>query len=247
MLGPKALSHQKVLVTGATRGIGLSIVKAFVRGGADVVGTGRSPKDLRAVRKVLGSGFCGKQVDFSSAGSLKRFCEWVLHQDFTVLVNNAGTNQISAIGKLSQDDWEELLKVNLTAPILLSRATSGGMAARRYGRIVHISSIWGLVGKPGRAAYAATKSALLGLTRAMALDLAGKNVLVNSVCPGFTDTELTRRILAPGELALIARSIPLGRIARPDEIASVVLFLASPDNTYMTGQYVVVDGGYTIQ
>ena len=241
------LQDQTVLITGATRGIGLAAAEAFVQQGARVIGTGRKKQDLDKVRQKLGPAFIGYVVDFTRPNSYNRFRIWLKKQSISVLINNAGINKIDDIRDLSSKDWDRLLQVNLTVPTLLSSWLSRPMAERGYGRIVHVGSIFGLVSRAKRDAYSATKAGLLGLTHAMALDLASDNVLVNTVCPGFTDTELTRTILSPVEFNELEQAVPMKRMARPAEIAKAILFLGSPDNSYMTGQTLTVDGGFIAQ
>ena len=140
-----------------------------------------------------------------------------------------------------------MLQVNLVAPLRLIRGLAPGMVARGYGRIVNLSSIWGQVSRPRRVTYALTKSGLNGLTRTLAVELAAHNVLVNAVAPGYVNTELTRQNNSPQEIDAICQTIPARRLAEPAEIAEVVAFLCSEKNSYITGQTIVVDGGFTCQ
>jgi 3-oxoacyl-[acyl-carrier protein] reductase len=140
-----------------------------------------------------------------------------------------------------------MMQVNLTAPALLAQGLVGGMRARRWGRIVNVSSVFSQVTKEKRAAYSSSKAGLNGLTRTLAVELGPDNILVNSIAPGYVDTELTKRNNPPQDLAAIARTIPLRRLAQTDEIARCAAFLCSEDNTYLTGQTIVVDGGFTCQ
>ena len=162
-----------------------------------------------------------------------------------ILVNNAGVNPLASLIELSDDDLRETLEVDLVAPIRLARALAPGMAERGWGRIVHISSVWGVVSKPRRFAYTVAKTGLIGATRAMAVELGPSGVLVNAVAPGFVATDMTVQNNAPQELAAIAAGLPLRRMAEPTEIAEVVVFLASGRNTFVTGQVIVADGGYS--
>jgi 3-oxoacyl-[acyl-carrier protein] reductase len=164
-----------------------------------------------------------------------------------ILVNNAGINVIEGIDRLKKENWDDIIKVNLSGPMTLVKELCGNMKKKRWGRILNISSIWGVVGKEKRNSYAASKTGLIGLTRSLALDLAPYNILVNALCPGFTSTELTSASLSKSEMNKLSSEIPLKRFARVDEIAKSAIFLCSSLNSYITGQHVVVDGGYTIR
>lgn len=165
--------------------------------------------------------------------------------DFAVLVNNAGINKIGHLAEYDSADFGRIQQINVWAPFMLCRAVVPGMRKKRFGRIVNITSIWGVVSKAGRSAYSASKFGLFGLSRALALEVAADNILVNCVAPGVVDTELTRGVLGEKAIAELLDRVPLGRMAQPDEIARYVRFLASEENTYMTGQNIIVDGGFT--
>ena len=165
--------------------------------------------------------------------------------EIDVLINNAGVNKIDSIQDVAEDDWDWINNVNLRGPFLLTRAVSKIMKNQGYGRMVNIASIFGVVSKAKRAAYSTTKWGLVGFTKAVALDLAPNNILVNAVSPGFVDTELTRRILGEKEIEKLVDTIPQKRLADAGEIAKTVVFLSSHHNTYITGQNIIVDGGFT--
>jgi len=162
-----------------------------------------------------------------------------------VLVNNAGINPLASLDELTDDDLRATLEVDLVAPVRLARALAPGMAARGWGRIVNIASVWGVVTKPRRFAYTVAKTGLLGATRAMAVELGARGVLVNAVAPGFVATDLTLQNNTAEELTAIADGLPLRRLADPAEIAELVVFLSSERNTFVTGQVIVADGGYS--
>lgn len=236
---------QSALVTGGTRGIGAAIVEALADAGATVIATGRDPA---ATQRNDASGrerVRYEVVDFADSDATEAFAQRMAERSISVLVNNAGINRIALAGDVGMDDWDRIQRVNLRAPMLLCRAIAPTMAARGYGRIVNIGSIFGHVSRSKRVSYSTSKFGLFGLTRAVALDYASRNVLVNVLGPGFVDTELTRSVLSNEEQAQLAASVPMGRFARVDEIAKAVLFLASAHNTYLTGQNILVDGGYT--
>ncbi len=215
------------LVTGASRGIGASIAEALRGQGVCVLAPPR------------------EELDLSSAASIAAYVDHAACRDVDILVNSAGINVLGSLEQISDLDWARMFQVNLTAPRALLQAVAPGMRGRRWGRVVNISSIYALVTRERRVSYSSTKAALLGLTRAAAVELAQHGILVNAVCPGFVETALTRQNNTTEELAEIARSIPLGRLAHVEDIASVVAFLCSEENRYLTGQALVVDGGFT--
>ena len=238
-----------VLVTGASRGIGAAIAMAFEAAGASLLLTGTNQNEIDELNQRNAQQ--GKQhvrwlqADFSSAASTTSFLEVIAqYPPIHVLINNAGTNRISLIDEVSAEDLDMLLSVNLRAPLLLCKSVSRAMKQMNYGRIVNIASIWSVVTKPGRVVYSATKSGLAGMTRSVAVDLAPYGILVNALSPGFVNTELTNTTLSEEERECIAGQVPLGRFAEPEEIARMVLFLSSKMNSYLTGQNIVVDGGF---
>lgn len=241
---------QTVLVTGATRGIGAAIASAFKDSGASLILTGTHKKQIDDLNRSNVQQ--GKEhvrwlhADFSSAQSTALFLKSIEEiEPIHVLINNAGTNRISQIDQVFAEDIDSLLSINLRAPLLLCKSICPAMKKMHYGRIVNIASIWSIITKPGRAVYTATKSGIAGMTKAAAADLAPYGILVNAVSPGFTNTELTKTSLSPEECEDISNKVPMGRFAEPAEIARTVLFLSSGLNTYITGQNLVVDGGYT--
>ncbi len=230
-----------VLVTGGTRGSGAAIAKQFRANNANVIATGTNTDGLKIDNKIK-----YKTLDFSSEESTDIFIRFLNDlPTVDVLINNAGINKVDQISEINKDDWDLLNKINLRGPFLLTKAVSKIMKKNRSGHIINISSIFGVVSKSGRTSYSSTKSGLIGLTKAVALDLAPFNIVVNSVSPGFVDTELTRKILNASEINEIEKTIPQKRFASPDEIAKIVILLSSEHNTYINGQNIIIDGGYT--
>jgi NAD(P)-dependent dehydrogenase (short-subunit alcohol dehydrogenase family) len=214
------------LVTGASRGIGAAVAAELVVQGYKVLMPSRADLDLES--------------DASVTAYLAD-----LDQPVDILVNNAGINRIAMLENISSTDLHDTLQINLLAPFRLTQVLAPQMKNRRYGRIVNISSLLSVVSREGRTSYTMSKIALNGMTRSLAVELAPFNVLVNAVAPGYVMTDLTRQNNSQTEIERISKSIPIQRLAEPDEIAKVVVFLCSEGNTYLTGQTIVVDGGYT--
>ena len=233
------MGRKKALVTGGTRGIGAATARARLESGHEVVVSGKSSGGQAP------EGCEYLSSDFSDSSQLRAFAARIAGMDFAVLVNNAGINKIGPLAEYDPADFGRIQQINVWAPFMLCRAVVPGMRKKRFGRIVNITSIWGVVSKAGRSAYSASKFGLFGLSRALALEVAADNILVNCVAPGVVDTELTRGVLGEKAIAELLDRVPLGRMAQPDEIARYVRFLASEENTYMTGQNIIVDGGFT--
>ncbi|OGQ05094.1 MAG: dehydrogenase [Deltaproteobacteria bacterium RIFCSPLOWO2_01_44_7] len=232
---------KKALVTGGTRGIGFAIAEALLKAGYEVSVTGTDPSG----KGPKGSSYFA--CDFSDLSVMEKFAKEIAEMKWDVLVNNAGINKVGPIPDYNPKDFETIQQVNLTAPFLLCQAVLPGMCQRRYGRIVNITSLFSVVSREGRFAYSASKSGLAGMTRALALEAAKDNVLINCVAPGFIDTDLSQHVLGEKGMQEVALKIPMKRLAKPSEIAAWVRFLVSDENTYMTGQNIVIDGGYTCE
>jgi NAD(P)-dependent dehydrogenase (short-subunit alcohol dehydrogenase family) len=217
-----------ILVTGSTRGIGKQIADDFESLGGNVMRFGTD------------------DVDFLNFDSTNSFINSLSNLDtIDICVNNAGINRINYLEDISIEDYDEILRVNLYAPFLVSQAVSKVMKKNKYGRIINVSSIWGTKTKEQRTSYTTSKAGLIGMTKTMSVELAKYNILVNSVSPGFTSTELTKSILSEGDIKQLSEQVPLGRFASVDEISKVVLFLCSDLNTYINGQDIKIDGGFT--
>ena len=219
----------KALVTGASRGIGKEIALLFEEKGYEVY------KPTR------------KELDLCSEDSVEEYIKKNKNITFDVIVNNAGINDINNIDEITDEEIKNMLQINLVSPIKLLRGFIGNMKQQKYGRIVNIGSIWAVVSKSGRSIYSATKNGIHGITNTLAVELAPYNILVNTVCPGFTMTELTKKNNTIKEIEDISAEIPMGRMAQPREIAEIVCFLCSKQNTYLTGQKITVDGGFTVK
>jgi len=217
--------RKRVLITGASRGIGKAVHELLSRdAGIEVLAPARS------------------EMDLCSAESVGSYME--KHRDIDVLINNAGINLLRGIGEIDDTAVKAMLSVNLEAPLRLIRHVVPYMKQVRSGRIVNISSIWGVRSKELRTLYSMTKFGINGMTKSLARELGPFGILVNSVCPGFTNTELTQQNLSSEEQDEIRKDIPLGRFAEPKEIAGFIAYLASEENTYITGQVLVIDGGF---
>tara|TARA_B100000242_G_scaffold231818_1_gene171811 strand:+ start:2410 stop:3159 length:750 start_codon:yes stop_codon:yes gene_type:complete len=231
---------KKILVTGYSSGIGNCLIKKYLSLGAKVYSTSTKLEFKKKNLIVL-------KCNFLNQNSQDIFFKKIENITFDVVVNNAGINIIDEIYNIKDQDIEKIIRINLTIPAQIIKLTSRRMIKRRKGKIINISSIFGSISKSKRASYSSSKSGLIGLTKASALDLAKYNILVNSVSPGFIDTKLTKKILGKNLMKKIKNQIPLKKIAKPDEIIPYIIFLSSDNNNYITGQNCVIDGGFVVQ
>lgn len=237
-------TRKTAIVTGATRGIGRAIAERLQQAGMNVVVCGRS--------EALLAEFDHPQIlpvkaDISKTDDVEQLVKTTLEHfnRIDVLVNNAGITKDHLLMRMGDQDWDQVIQVNLTGTFYLCRAVIRQMLKQRYGRIVNISSIVGVAGNPGQANYAAAKAGVIGLTKSLAKEVASRQILVNAVAPGYIDTEMTR-VLSDKQKAEITKLIPLGRVGEVSDVAELVHFLVSDANQYITGQVIHVDGGLVI-
>lgn len=243
------LSGRVALVTGGSRGLGKAMARIFAQAGADIAICSRHEDQLQSAAAEIGEG-TGARVeyvvtDMTRRDEVKRLAETAVERmgKVDILVNNAGTNIPQPIDQIEDETWDQLLELNLTSCMALTRALVPGMKQRRWGRVIYISSVMGLASAAGRSPYSATKSALLGLARATALDLGPFGITVNCIAPGPFATELPMSILSEEQKAAFAGRTALGRWGQPEELAGPALLLASDAGSYITGSVLVVDGG----
>ncbi len=241
------LSNKVAVVTGASRGIGKSIAKAYARANAHVVCVSRTEKVLSAVVGEIKKENGSASVSACDVSDPETFNSLVKDTGDTygsvdILINNAGVTRDSLIMRMSEDDWNTVIDTNLKGAFNGIKAVTRIMMKQRFGRIINISSVVGLVGNAGQANYASAKAGLIGLTKATAKELASRNITVNCIAPGYIATDMTNQMDDQTKDLLISQ-IPLGHIGSPDDIAATALFLASDEAGYITGQTTTVDGG----
>ncbi|MBL8827864.1 MAG: 3-oxoacyl-[acyl-carrier-protein] reductase [Planctomycetaceae bacterium] len=244
------LSGQVALVTGASRGIGRSIALALGQSGAKVACVARNRDKLaETVAAITAAGGTAEafECDVTSSDSVTKVVESVVEKwgQLDILVNNAGITRDTLIPRMTDEQWDEVLNTNLRGSFLFTRAATGPMLQKRYGRIINIASVSGAnMGNPGQANYSASKAGLIGMTRTVARELAKRKITVNAVAPGFIETEMTGA-MGDSILGEIKSKIPANRLGTADEVAGAVLFLASKAAGYITGDCITVDGGMT--
>lgn len=243
------LSGQVALVTGASRGIGRAIAEQLSRAGAKVACIARSVDKLNdTAAAIIQSGGTAEvfPCDVTEGAQVAQLVDAVVKKwgKIDILVNNAGITRDTLIPRMTDEGWDEVINTNLRAVFLFTRAVSRPMMQKRYGRIINISSVSGLMGNPGQSNYSASKAGVIGMTRSVAKELASRKVTVNAICPGFISTEMTDAL---GDVVLdeVKKRIPAKRLGQADEIAAAVLFLASSAAGYITGQTLTIDGGLT--
>lgn len=238
------LTGKKALVTGATGGIGGAIAKALHKQGATVGLAGRNEDKLKSLAAELGDRAFTFSVDLAAADGVDKLitdAEAAMGQ-IDILVNNAGLTRDNLSMRMKDEEWNEVIAVNMTATFKLAKAVQRGMMKRRFGRIINIASVVGVMGNPGQANYVASKAGMIGWSKAMAQEIASRNITVNCVAPGFIATAMTE-VLTDDQKATISAKIPMGKMGSSDDIASAVAYLASDEAGYVTGTTIHVNGG----
>ncbi len=239
------LTGKRALVTGASGAIGGAIARAFHKQGASVALSGTKRPALEALAAELAERVAVTPCDLSKAEEVEKLvpdAEAALGGEIDILVNNAGMTRDMLFARMSDEDWQAVIDVNLTAAFRLSRAVLRSMMRRRTGRIISISSVVAVVGNPGQANYSASKAGLMAMTRSLAAEIASRNITVNCVAPGFTASAMTD-VLNEKQKAAIMERVPVRRLGTPAEVAGAVVYLASDEAAYVTGQTIHVNGG----
>ncbi|WP_158108180.1 3-oxoacyl-ACP reductase FabG [Vibrio furnissii] len=238
------LEGKVALVTGASRGIGKAIAELLVERGATVIGTATSDSGADAISAYLGDNGKGLALNVTDVTSIESVLKSI-NDEFggvDILVNNAGITRDNLLMRMKDDEWTDILDTNLTSIFRLSKAVLRGMMKKRQGRIINVGSVVGTMGNAGQTNYAAAKAGVIGFTKSMAREVASRGVTVNTVAPGFIETDMTKALNDDQRAATLAQ-VPAGRLGDPREIASAVAFLVSPEAAYITGETLHVNGG----
>lgn len=242
-------TNKTIIVTGATRGIGKQVADDLASLGAHLILTGTKLEEineLNSEQKSVGSRKRYYQLDLSESASVDSFISAIgLENEIHGLVNNAGINKLNYVQDANLEEWDAMIAVNLTAPFRLINAVSKRMIEQKYGRILNIGSIFSKISKEKRSVYSATKFGINGLTTGVSNDLARFNILCNTLSPGFILTDLTRKNLSEKEMADLSTMVPAKRLGEVSDISNVAVFMLSDLNQYLTGQNIIVDGGFT--
>jgi len=238
------MTKQVALVTGASRGIGKAIAQKLQQEGFFVIGTATSDKGAEAIAHYLAENGTGMKLNVVDTESISEVIKTINkeHGAPVVLVNNAGITRDNLLMRMKDDQWDDIINTNLTSIFRMSKAVLRGMMKAKGGRIINISSVVGATGNAGQANYAAAKAGIFGFTKSMAKEVGSRNITVNSVAPGFIDTDMTRELSDEQKQSLLA-AIPLARLGDAQEIAHAVSFLASSGASYITGETLHVNGG----
>lgn len=239
--------NQTIIITGATRGIGQQIAKDLNELNGNLILTGTDENQIEKLNQINRSPRIKyKHLDFLDDDSTNKFLNYISKlEKIDVLINNAAINRLNSIQKSTIKDWDDMIGVNLTGAFKIIRSISPIMIKNKYGRILNVSSIFGTISKEKRIIYSATKSGLNGITTGISNDLSKHDILCNSISPGFVKTELTFKNLTKNEIVALENQIPIGRLAEPSDISKTSIYLVSNLNKYITGQNIIVDGGYT--
>ncbi len=238
------MTKQIALVTGASRGIGKAIAEKLTEDGFFVVGTATSDEGANSISTYLGDNGKGLKLDVADSDSITAVIK-TINDEFgipTVLVNNAGIARDNLLMRMKDDEWDDIISTNLTSVFRMSKAVLRGMMKVKSGRIINISSVVGFTGNAGQANYAAAKAGMIGFAKSMAKEVGSRNITINTVAPGFIDTDMTRELSDEIKDTLLS-SIPLNRLGKGKEIAHAVAFLASAGAGYITGETIHVNGG----
>ena len=235
------LSNKKALVTGGSRGIGTKIAQAFIQRGAQVIITGTNEEKLKEIANIAGQNCSYVVADLSQQQDIENLINNHC-QDIDILVNNAGITKDNLLLRMKDQDWQQVIDVNLSAAYKLIRGSIRGMLKKRYGRIINLSSVVAASGNPGQANYCAAKAGIIGMSKSIALEIAARGITVNCISPGFIQTDMTSK-LTEEQVAQITKNIPSGKMGKADDIASAAIFLASEEASYITGQNLHVNGG----
>lgn len=238
------LEGKIALVTGASRGIGRSIAETLVARGATVIGTATSENGAAAISEYLGDKGKGMALNVTDPASIESTLKEITTEfgPLDILVNNAGITRDNLLMRMKDDEWTDIMDTNLTSIFRLSKAVLRGMMKKKCGRIINVGSVVGTMGNAGQTNYAAAKAGVIGFTKSMAREVASRGVTVNTVAPGFIETDMTKALNDEQRAATLS-SVPAGRLGDPREIAAAVAFLASPDAAYITGETLHVNGG----
>jgi NAD(P)-dependent dehydrogenase (short-subunit alcohol dehydrogenase family) len=244
------LTGKTALVTGGSKGLGKAMARALAEAGADVMITSRHEDELRAALSEILEGNSRKGryavADMAQRNEVRRLAQVALQEmgKIDILINNAGTNTPQPIDQIRDEDWDRIMEINLHSCMSLTRALVPGMKERHWGRVIHIASMMALISKEGRDTYCASKAALIGMTRASALELGPFGITVNCIAPGWFLTELPARLLSAEEKENARKGTALGRWGDPKELCGPMLMLATDAGAYVTGTTLIVDGGY---
>ena len=238
------MTKKVALVTGASRGIGRAIAEKLVDDGFFVIGTATSDSGAEAISGYLSENGQGMKLNVAEADSIAQVVKVIAAEQgvLSVLVNNAGITRDNLLMRMKDDEWDDIINTNLTSVFRMSKAVLRGMMKARFGRIINISSVVGSTGNAGQTNYAASKAGILGFTKSMAQEVGSRGITVNTVAPGFIDTDMTREVSDELKQGLLS-GIPLARLGEAEEVANAVAFLASDSASYITGETLHVNGG----